>query len=137
MHWYSCHSLSLLEILCLSKYALKLINSLVYILIFRKYSNWADTNTLMLHVSNHIWNMSINFGILYLQIYQYTGRDTQKFSCRVFLGQRCLDYEAMLHHLDIPMLLTHRRYLKITTMFNIHYFPTGVFMRCSILSTRQ
>ena len=63
----------------------------------------------------------------------------QKFACIVCLGQRCLDYETMLHHLqlDIPMLLTRCRYLKITTMFNIHYFPTGVFMRHSILSTRH
>ena len=47
----------------------------------------------------------------------------------------------MLNRLDIPTLLTHHRYLKITTMFNIingyHYFPTGVFTRRSIQSTRQ
>ena len=56
-------------------------------------------------------------------------------------GQCCSDYEPMLNRLDIPILLTHCRYLKITTMFNIinghHYFPTGVFTRCSIQSTRQ
>ena len=45
----------------------------------------------------------------------------QKFACRVCLGHSCSDYEAMLHRLDIPTLLTHRRYLKITTMFNIMY----------------
>ena len=65
----------------------------------------------------------------------------QKFACRVCLGQCCSDYEAMLNRLDIPTLLTHHRYLKITTMFNIingyHYFPTGVFTRRSIQSTRQ
>ena len=49
----------------------------------------------------------------------------QKFACIVCLGQRCLDYEAMLHHLqlDIPMLLTHcekfktRTHAVITSMF--------------------
>ena len=55
----------------------------------------------------------------------------------------CSEYEAkvMLNCLDIPTLLTHHRYLNIITMFNIingyHYFPTGVFMRRSIQSTRQ
>ena len=55
----------------------------------------------------------------------------QKFACKVCLKCWDMDYQSMLHCLDIPPLSVRRRYLKLITMFNIvngqSFFPPGIF----------
>ena len=62
----------------------------------------------------------------------------QKFACKVCLKCWDMDYQNMLHCLDIPPLSVRRRYLKLITMFNIvngqSFFPL-VFLSHSHLHT--
>ena len=55
----------------------------------------------------------------------------QKFACKVCLKCWDMDYQNMLHCLDIPPLSVRRRYLKLITMFNIvngqSFLPPGIF----------
>ena len=43
----------------------------------------------------------------------------QKFACKVCLKCWNMDYDNMLHCLDLPFLRVRRQHLKLITMFNI------------------
>ena len=109
-------------------------------MLHRKFSTWTDTNTLRclyltcirphLEYACQLWDPYSTEGI-------YSLESVQKFACRVYiyicLKQWNLDYDSMLELLDIPLLAARRKYLKLTTMYNIvHnnlYFPTDIFVQ--------
>ena len=63
----------------------------------------------------------------------------QKFACKlVCLKQWDLDYAInMLQLLNLPRLSVRRKYLKLTTMYNIvsghMYFPSSIFLQSNLL----
>ena len=105
-------------------------------MLYRQFSTWADTNTLRclyltcirphLEYACQLWDPYTSQGIQSLE-------SIQKFACRVCLKQWDLDYDSMLQLLDIPPLSTRRKYLKLTTMYNIvgshSYFPPDIFVQ--------
>ena len=60
----------------------------------------------------------------------------QKFACKVCLKQWDLDYDSMLQLLNLPRLSVRRKYLKLTTMYNIvcgHMdFPSSIFVQSNL-----
>ena len=90
-------------------------------MLHRKFSTWADTNTLRmrclyltcirphLEYACQLWDPYTTEGIHSLE-------SVQKFSCRVCLKQWNLDYDSMLELLDIPLLAARRKYIKLTTI---------------------
>ena len=105
-------------------------------MLYRQFSTWADTSTLRclyltcirphLEYASQLWDPYTSQGIESLE-------SIQKFACKVCLKQWDLDYNSMLQLLDIPPLSTRRKYLKLTTMYNIvanqSYFPPNIFVR--------
>ena len=65
----------------------------------------------------------------------------QKFACKVCLKCWDMDYDNMLHCLDLPLLHVRRQHLKLITMFNIIngniVFPAGIFNLHQHLSQRN
>ena len=65
----------------------------------------------------------------------------QKFACKVCLKCWDMDYDNMLHCLDLPLLRVRRQHLKLITMFNIIngniVFPAGIFNLHQHLSQRN
>ena len=65
----------------------------------------------------------------------------QKFACKVCLKCWDMDYDNMLHCLDLPLLRVRRQHLKLITMFNIIngdiVFPAGIFNLHQRLSQRN
>ena len=69
----------------------------------------------------------------------YTDKGTQAlesaqaFACKVCLKQWDMDYENMLEQLELTSLSQRRKFLKLTTMYNIIngtlYFPIGYFVQ--------
>jgi len=45
----------------------------------------------------------------------------QKFACKVCLKHWNMDYDNMLHCLDLPLIHVSHQHLKLITMFNIVY----------------
>ena len=91
-------------------------------MLYRKFSTWADTDTLRclyltcirphLEYACQLWDPYTTEGIHSLE-------SVQKFACKVCLKQWNMDYDSMLKLLGIPLLATRRKYLKLTTMYNI------------------
>ena len=69
----------------------------------------------------------------------YTDKGTQdlesvqKFACKVCLKRWDMDYESMLQQLELTSSSQRRKFLKVTTLYNIiigtFYFPTGYFVQ--------
>ena len=105
-------------------------------MLHRRFSSWADTNTLRclyltcirphLEYASQLWDPYTNKGIQSLE-------SVQKFACKVCLQQWDLDYDSMLQLLNFPPLSTRRNFLKLTTMYkiigNFSYLPPGVFVQ--------
>ena len=107
-------------------------------MLHRRFSSWADTNTLRclyltcirphLEYASQLWGPYTNKGIQSLE-------SVQKFACKVCLQQwnLAIDYDSMLQLLNFPPLSTRRNFLKLTTMYkiigNFSYFPPGVFVQ--------
>ena len=105
-------------------------------MLHRRFSSWADTNTLRclyltcirphLEYASQLLDPYTNKGIQFLE-------SVQKFACKVCLQQWNLDYDSMLQLLNFPPLSTRRNFLKLTTMYkiigNFSYFPPGVFVQ--------
>ena len=102
-------------------------------MLFRRFS-WADTDTLRtlyltcvhpnLEYASQLWDPYTVNDINLLE-------SVQKFAMRVCCKRWDLSYEDMLQQLNIPPLTTRRKYLKLTTLFNIQngtsYFRPGIF----------
>ena len=105
-------------------------------MLYRKYYTWTDTPVLRclylscirphLEYACQLWDPFTQNGINTLE-------SVQKFACKVCLERWDLDYDSMLAQLNIPKLTTRRKYLKLTTMYNItrgnYYFPFGFFVQ--------
>ena len=105
-------------------------------MLYRKFSTWADTDTLRclyltcirphLEYACQLWDPYTTEGIHSLE-------SVQKFACKVCLKQSNMDYDSMLKLLGIPLLATRRKYLKLTTMYNIvhnsYFFPPAIFVQ--------
>ena len=105
-------------------------------MLYRKFSTWADTDTLRclyltcirphLEYACQLWDPYTTEGIHSLE-------SVQKFACKVCLKQWNMDYDSMLKLLGIPLLATRRKYLKLTTMYNIvhnsYFFPPAIFVQ--------
>ena len=103
-------------------------------MLYRQFYTWADTSTLItiyltcirphLEYAAQLWDPYNKKDIELLE-------SVQKFACKVCLKCWDMDYQNMLHCLDIPPLSVRRRYLKLITMFNIvngqSFFPPGIF----------
>ena len=101
---------------------------------YRKYYTWTDTPVLRclyltcirphLEYACQLWDPFTQNGINTLE-------SVQKCACKICLKRWDLDYDSMLAQLNIPKLTTRRKYLKLTTMYNItrgnYYFPSGFF----------
>ena len=72
-------------------------------------------------------------GPLYTQRHSSTIESVQKFACKVCLKQWDMDYESMLQQLELTSSSQRRKFLKLTTLYNIIigtlYFPTGYFVQ--------
>ena len=59
-----------------------------------------------------------------------------KFACKVCHKQWDLDYDSMLELLNLPLLSVCRKYLKLTTIYNIvsghMYFPSSIFLQSNL-----
>ena len=111
---------------------------------YRKYYTWTDTPVLRclyltcirphLEYACQLWDPFTQNGINTLE-------SVQKFACKVCLKRWDLDYDSMLAQLNIPKLTTRRKYLKLTTMYNItrgnYYFPSGFFVQNCNSSNHQ
>ena len=54
----------------------------------------------------------------------------QKFACKVCLKRWDMDYESILQQLELTSLSQRRKFLKLTTMYNIiNDFPIGYFVQ--------
>ena len=98
-------------------------------------NSWADSNTLLLiyrtcikphlEYACQLWGPFLNKGMQSLE-------PVQKFACKVRLKQWDMDYDSMLQLLNLPSLSVCRKYLKLTTMYNIvsgHMdFPSSIFV---------
>lgn len=105
-------------------------------MMYRQFYGWADTDTLrLLYITNirphleyacELWDPSTKKDIDNLE-------KVQKFACRVCLKRWDLSYEDMLRLLDLPLLSTRRRYLKLCSMWkivhNVLFYPENVFVR--------
>ena len=105
-------------------------------MLYRKFSTWADTDTLRclyltcirphLEYACQLWDPYTTEGIHSLE-------SVQTFACKVCLKQWNMDYDSMLKLLGIPLLATRRKYLKLTTMYNIvhnsYFFPPAIFVQ--------
>ena len=101
---------------------------------YRQFYTWADTSTLItiyltcirphLEYAAQLWDP---YNKKYIELLE----SVQKFACKVCLKCWDMDYQNMLHCLDIPPLSVRHRYLKLITMFNIvngqSFFPPGIF----------
>ena len=104
-------------------------------MLYRRYSKWADTDTLRciyltcirphLEYACQLWGPHINKMSQNLE-------SIQKFACRVCLKCWDLSYNCMLQELDLLPLTSHK-YLKLTTVYNMlsgnSYFPSGIFVQ--------
>ena len=91
-------------------------------MLYRQFYTWTDTSTLItiyltcirphLEYTAQLWDPYNKKDIELLE-------SVQKFACKVCLKCWDMDYQNMLHCLDIPPLSVRRRYLKLITMFNI------------------
>ena len=105
-------------------------------MLYRKYYSWTDTSVLRciyltcirphLEYACQLWDPHTQNGVNILE-------SVQKFACKVCLKQWDLDYDLMLAQLNIPKLVMRRKYLKLTTMYNIVkgncYFPSDIFLQ--------
>lgn len=105
-------------------------------MLYRRYSKWADTDTLRciyltcirphLEYACQLWDPYINKMSQNLE-------SIQKFACRVCLKRWDLSYNCMLQKLDLLPLTSRRKYLKLTTLYNMFsgnsYFPSGIFVQ--------
>ena len=104
-------------------------------MLYRQFYTWADTSTLItiyltcirphLEYATHLWDP---YNKKYIELLE----SVQKFACKVCHKCWDMDYQNLLHCLDIPPLSVRRRYLiKLITMFNIvngqSFFPPGIF----------
>ena len=103
-------------------------------MLYRQFYSWADSNTLLLiyrtcirpHLDYacQLWNP--NKGMQSLEA-------VQKFDCKVCLKQWDLNYDSMLQLLNLPHLSVRRKYLKLTTTYNIvsghMHFRSSIFLQ--------
>ena len=108
-------------------------------ILYRQFYSWADSNTLLLiyqtcirpHLEYvcQLWDPFLNKGMQSLEA-------VQKFACKVCLKQRDLNYDSMFQLLNLPHLSVRRKYLKLTTMYNIvngHMdFPSSIFVQSNL-----
>ena len=109
-------------------------------MLYRRFSTWADTNTLLciyltcirhhLDYACQLWDPHTSKGIQTLEA-------VQTFVCKVCLKRWDLDYDSMLQLLDLQLLFARRQHLKLSTMFNIttgnSYFSPGIFFQVTFL----
>ena len=106
-----------------------------------KEANWNDVQA-VLPLDRHICSSIHLYNMQYLeyavQLWDpHVKRDiqllesVQKFACKVCLKCWDMDYNNMLHCLDLPLLRVRRQHLKLITMYNIingnTVFPAGIF----------
>jgi len=104
-------------------------------MLYRRYSKWADTNTLRciyltcirphLEYACQLWDPYITKCHRTWNPYKILPAGW------VCLKRWDLNYNCMLQKLDLLPLTSHRKYLKLTTMYNMlsgnSYFPSGIF----------
>ena len=108
-------------------------------MLYRQFYSWADSKTLLLiyrtcirphlEYACQLWDPFLNKGTQSLEA-------VQKFACKVCLKQWDLDYDSMLQLLNLPRLSVRRKYLKLTTMYNIvsglMHFPSSIFVQSNL-----
>ena len=101
-------------------------------MLYRQFYSWADSKTLLLIyrtcIRSHLeyacqlWDPFLNKGTQSLEA-------VQKKSVK----QWDLDYDSMLQLLNLSRLSVCRKYLKLTTMYNIvsglMHFPSSIFVQ--------
>ena len=69
------------------------------------------------------------------RVYSFYSTNSVRF-CASLFKQWDLDYDSMLQLLNLPRLSVHRKYLKLTTMYNIvsgHMdFPSSIFVQSNL-----
>ena len=112
--------------------------------LYRQFYKWADSSVLRsiyirwirphLEYAVQLWDPYIMKDIRMLE-------SVQKFACKVCLKCWDMDYDNMLHCLNLPRLSERRQYLKLLTLYNIvngHlFFPEGIFVLHRHLSLRH
>ena len=103
-------------------------------MMYRQFYLWTDTSVLRsiyitcirphLEYAAQLWDPHVKRDIQLLE-------SVQKFACKVCLKCWDMDYNNMLHCLDLPLLRVRRQHLKLITMYNIingnTVFPAGIF----------
>ena len=113
-------------------------------MMYRQFYFWTNTSVLRsiyitcirphLEYAAQLWDPHVKRDIQMLE-------SVQKFACKVCLKCWDMDYDNMLHCLDLPLLRVRRQHLKLITMFNIVngniVFPAGIFNLHQHLSQRN
>ena len=113
-------------------------------MMYRQFYFWTNTSVLRsiyitcirphLEYAAQLWDPHVKRDIQMLE-------SVQKFACKVCLKCWDMDYDNMLHCLDLPLLRVRRQHLKLITMFNIIngniVFPAGIFNLHQHLSQRN
>ena len=75
----------------------------------------------MSHVCDHTWNMPVNFGIPTCPNLSIFWKGYQNLPAEFALDNvvQTMKPCSSLGYIPTLLIMTHRRYLKITTMFNI------------------
>ena len=91
-------------------------------MMYRQFYFWTNTSVLQsiyitcirphLEYAAQLWDPHVKRDIQMLE-------SVQKFACKVCLKCWDMDYDNMLHCLDLPLLHVRRQHLKLITMFNI------------------
>ena len=103
-------------------------------MLYRQFYTWADTSTLLRIYLTCICPL-LEYACQYTDKGMHTQalESVQKFACKVCLKRWDMDYESMLQQLELTSLSQRRKFLKLTTMYNIIngtlYFPTGYFVQ--------
>ena len=114
-------------------------------MLYRNFYTWADTSTLRTVYITCI-RPHLEYAAQLWDPYKKKDMDNlesvQKFACKVCLKTWDMNYEDMLHSLNLMPLQTRRKYLKLVTIFNIinghlHFNPGNFTPQQPAYNSRQ
>ena len=116
-------------------------------MLYRNFYTWADTSTLCTVYIHYMHSTTLRIccsamGDPYKKKDIDNLESVQKFACKVCLKTWDMNYEDMLHSLNLIPLQTRRKYLILVTMFNIinghlHFNPGNFTPQQPAYNSRQ